>query len=71
MTGVAVGANSSDPDVLRLADAGVGGLGVELIGVFARSTVAGLSILVVGLFSLTLGAYSLNNVESDGTITFA
>ena len=62
LTRVAVGADTSDPDVLGLADTGLGDGGEELIDSLAGGDVAGLAVDVVGLILSALGADALDNV---------
>lgn len=67
----AVGANSSDPHVLGLADALLSSLAEELIQSFTGNHTAGLSVLVVGLTSQALGTGSLDDVETSSAVAFA
>ena len=71
LAGVAVGADSLDPDVLRFADAGLSGFGVVLIDAGARGDVAGLGELVVGLLWSALAANTIDDVVSLGAVALA
>ena len=71
LAGVAVGADSLDPDVLRFADAGLSGFGVVLIDAGARGDVAGLGELVVGLLGAALAANTIDDVVSLGAVALA
>lgn len=71
VSGRAVGADTLDADVLRLADAVLSGLTEELIDALAGGDGAGLSVGVVGLSGETPGAGSLDDVIALGAITLA
>ena len=70
-SGRTVGADSLDADVLRQADTLLGDIGVELVQTLTGSNGAGLSVGIIGFSSDTLGAGSLNDVVSGGTVTIA
>lgn len=68
---VAVGADSSDFDVPRRADAGLSGGREYLVDALARHTAAGLTVLVVCLLGLALAADPLDDVVSSSTVALA
>jgi hypothetical protein len=71
VTGWAVGADSSNPDVLRLADALLSDVAEEFIHSLAWHHTASFSVLIIGLTIQAFGAGSLDDVVSLGAVTFA
>lgn len=68
---VAVGANSSDSDVLGSADAGLGGFRVVFVDSGTGSDVAGLGVFVVGFFRSALAADAVDDVVALGAVALA
>lgn len=68
MTGIAVGADASNPDVLRLTDTCLCGFGVIFIDTWARSDVACFGKIVVGLSKLAHTADSVDDVVSCSAV---
>jgi hypothetical protein len=66
-----VGANSSDADVLHLADALLGEGAVELIHALARHDAACLGVLIIGLARKTSGAGALDHVVALRAVALA
>ena len=66
-----VGADSSDADVLSLADALVGDVAVELIDTGAGQDVAGLFVLIIDLSGEAARACSLHDVISRCAVALA
>ena len=71
LTGIAVGADTSDSDVLRFAYASLCGFGVIFVDTWAGSDVAGFGELVVCLIGSTYDADSVDNVVSLGAIALS
>jgi hypothetical protein len=66
-----VSADTPDPHVLRLADALLSDVTVELVDALAGDNTAGLRVGVVGLAVETLGAGTLDDVVTLGTVALA
>lgn len=68
---VAVGADSSDSDVLGSTYAGLGGFRVVLVDSGTGSDVAGLGVLVVGFLRSALAADAVDDVVALGAVALA
>jgi hypothetical protein len=71
LTRVAVGTNSLDSDVLRSADASLGGFGVVLVDTRTGGDVACLSEFIVALVRSALTADAIDDVVSLSAVTLS
>lgn len=71
VSGVAVGADASDADVLGCADAGFGDGRVVLVATLARDDGAGHGVFIVGFTGLALGADALDDVKASCAVALA